>query len=138
MKELISRRIIRTFNNPVGDYTEWLVSSRLNYKLENNSKAGFDATSSTGERIQIKGRRITPWNKSRQLSAIRNLDSKDFDTLAAVIFDEDYNVIEAKMIPQKIIHEFANYREHVNAHILILQGDILSDNRVKDIKKDLI
>ncbi|MDC7220997.1 MAG: hypothetical protein PQJ59_13765 [Spirochaetales bacterium] len=138
LKELKSRGIIRTFNNPLGDYTEWLVSTRLDYTLENNSKAGFDATSKTGERIQIKGRRVTPTNNSRQLSAIRNLSSKDFDILAAVIFDEDYNVIEAKMIPQEIIHEYANYREHVNAHILILKGDILSDNRIKDIKKDLI
>ena len=26
------------------------------------------------KRYQIKGRRITPWNRSRQLSAIRDLD----------------------------------------------------------------
>ena len=72
INELIERGIARTQNNPLGDYTEWLVAQSLNQELEPNSKAGYDALNSEGIRIQIKGRRLTSRNPSRQLSAIGN------------------------------------------------------------------
>ncbi|MGH1460753.1 MAG: DUF6998 domain-containing protein [Neptuniibacter sp.] len=135
--ELRSREIVRTQNNPLGDYTEWLVANRLNLELANNSKAGYDATDNSGVKIQIKGRRITPSNKSTQLSAIRNLKEKDFDELIAVIYDEYFNIIEAVAIPHEVVAEYATYRKHVNAHILFVKGPLLGDHRVKCIKQAL-
>lgn len=132
--ELIRRKIVRTKNNPVGDYTEWLVANGLGLELENNSSAGYDGVDSKGVKIQIKGRRITPENKSRQLSAIRKLEEKDFDQLAAVIFNENYEIIDAVLIPHEVIEVYASYRSHANAHILHLKGPILNDPRIKDIK----
>ena len=72
--ELKRRDVVRTQNNPLGDYTEWLVAQAMGLELAANSKAGYDGIDSNGTRIQIKGRRITPKNKSRQLSAIRKYD----------------------------------------------------------------
>lgn len=132
--ELKLRKIVRTKNNPVGDYTEWLVAKGLRLELAGNSSAGYDGTDSEGLKIQIKGRRITPDNKSRQLSAIRKLKEKAFDQLAAVIFNENYEIIDAVLIPHEVIEEYATYRSHVNAHILHLKGPILNDPRIKDIK----
>ena len=132
--ELKRRKIVRTKNNPVGDYTEWLVAKGLGLELASNSSAGYDGVDSEGVKIQIKGRRITPENKSRQLSAIRKLEEKDFDQLAAVIFDENYEIIDAVLIPHEVIEDYASYRSHVNAHILHLKGPILNDPRIKDIK----
>jgi len=137
LDELKRRKVVRTKNNPVGDYTEWLVSKSLGLELTNNSAAGYDGIDPDGRRIQIKGRRITPSNKSRQLSAIRKLAEKQFDDLAAVIFDENYQIVDAVLIPHEVIDEYASYREHVNAHIVHLRGAILSDPRVKDIRKFL-
>ena len=57
ISELKRRDIVRTQNNPIGDYTEWLVCKCFNLQIEGNSKAGFDATDSHGLRYQIKGRR---------------------------------------------------------------------------------
>lgn len=88
-----------------------------------------------GERVQIKGRRVTLTSNSRQLSAIRKYAEKDFDALAAVIYDERFNIIEALLIPHEVVGDYASYREHVNAHILILKGPILSDPRVQSIKE---
>src|SRR4051812_6497546 len=88
--ELKDRKVVRTKNNPLGDYTEWLVGNALGLELQTNSKAGYDGIAENGIRVQIKGRRITPENKSRQLSAIRKYEEKDFDDLAAVIFDENF------------------------------------------------
>ncbi len=132
--ELKAREVVRTKNNPLGDYTEWLVANALGLELQSNSKTGYDGISKSGLRVQIKGRRITPENKSRQLSAIRKYDEKDFDELAAVIFNEHFEVIDAVLIPHEVVGEYASYREHVNAHILILKGPILNDPRVNSIK----
>lgn len=137
INELRARGVVRTTNNPLGDYTEWLVASALDLELQENSKSGYDAVSKDKDRpikFQIKGRRVTPENKSRMLSAIRNYHEKDFDLLAAVIFDENFNILEAWLIPHDIVGKYAVYRKHANAHILVLQGKILSDAAVKSIK----
>lgn len=136
--ELKARRVVRTQNNPLGDYTEWLVAQALGLELEANSQAGYDAVSRNGIRIQIKGRRVTPKNNSRQLSAIRKYMEKDFDELAAIIYDENFEIIDALLIPHEVVGEYASYREHINAHVLILKGPILADPRVKSIKKALL
>lgn len=133
-KELMRRKIVRTQNNPLGDYTEWLVSNALGLKLADNSKAGYDGMTNDGVKIQIKGRRVTANNKSCQLSAIRKYEEKDFDELAAVIFDEEFNIIDALLIPHEVVGEYAKYREHQNAHILHIKGPILSDSRVISFK----
>lgn len=138
INELKRRKVVRTKNNPLGDYTEWLVAKGLGLELATNSSAGYDGIDSEGIKIQIKGRRITPDNKSRQLGAIRNLEGRDFDQLAAVIFNENYEIIDALLIPHEVIGEYAKYRNHVNAHIIHLKGPILKDPRVKDIKKLII
>lgn len=43
LDSLYTSGIVRTYNSPVGDYTEWLVSNKLGLELQNNSAAGFDA-----------------------------------------------------------------------------------------------
>ena len=137
LTELRSREVIRTKNNPVGDYAEWLVSKALGMTLLSNSSAGADAIDSDGLKVQIKARRVTPDNPSRQLSALRNYEAADFDYLIAVIFDEAYNVLDGYKIPHEVIRDYARHSEHVNAHIINLKGAILSDPRVISIKENL-
>ena len=131
--ELRRRGVLRTKSNPVGDYAEWLVSNSLGLTLEGNSAAGYDATDAKGVRYQIKARRVTPDNKSRQLSAIRNLESADFDVLIGVLFDADFSVTGAYQVPHAVIGEYAKYRSHTNAHIVHLRGGLLNDDRVVEI-----
>ena len=138
INELKRRKIVRTKNNPLGDYAEWLVAKGLGLDLATNSSAGYDGIDSEGVKIQIKARRVTPENKSRQLSALRNLEGKDFDQLAAVIFDENYEIIDAVLMSYEVVVEYAKYREHVNAHILHLKGSILADDRVMNIRKLIV
>jgi hypothetical protein len=133
MDELRARKIVRTSNNPIGDYTEWLVAERLDLKLVPNSTTGYDAIDSFDTKFQIKGRRITPRNPSRQLSAIRNLNNHDFDYLIAVLFNAQFDITSVMKIPHAIIGKYARFREHVNAHILILRGGILDDPLVEDL-----
>lgn len=138
LTQLRSRGVIRTLNNPVGDYAEWLVSHALGMTLLNNSSAGADAIDADGMKVQIKARRVTPESPSRQLSALRNYEAADFDYLIAVIFGEHYNVLDAYKIPHEVIRDYARHSDYVNAHIVILKGAILSDPRVISIKSHLI
>lgn len=132
--ELRKRGIVRTANNPVGAYTEWLVASALGLNLASNSATGFDAVSAEGVRFQIKGRRISSKNASRQLSAIRNLDAKDFDHLIAVVFDESYEILAAVQVPHAVVGDHAVFRQHVNAHILHVNAKLLGDSRVTCVR----
>ena len=68
--KIVKRRgVVRTKNNPVGDYAEWLVTTTFGLALAGKSSAGFDATDDDGTTYQIKARRVTPDNPSRQLGA---------------------------------------------------------------------
>ena len=71
LRELRKRNLIRSANNPVADIAETLVALALKLKLVEGSTAGYDAIDSAGTRYEIKGRRVTRENKSRQLSFLR-------------------------------------------------------------------
>jgi hypothetical protein len=135
IEELKSRNVLRTRNNPVADFSEWLIAKSLRLTLEGNSKAGYDAIDKKKIRYQIKGRRIVPENKSTQLGVIRNLDKKNFDYLIGIIFDNDYTALYAAKIPHFIVSKFAKFSKHQNGHILHLKKDIFADKRVKNITK---
>jgi len=133
LDELRARNIVRTSNSPIGDYAEWLVAQQLGLSLVAKSTSSYDAIDSSGMKYQIKGRRVTSRNRSRQLSAIRNLKNHAFDYLIAVIFNEQVAVEKVVKIPHEIINKYAQYREHVNAHILLLRDDILTDPLTEDL-----
>ena len=137
LNELTQRGVIRTQNNPLGDYTEWLVANALGLELQPNARAGYDGLREDGARFQIKGRRITPANRSRQLSTIRNFEEGNFEYLAAVVYNEHFDVIEALLIPHEVVGEYAQYREYVNGHILHVRGAILVDQRVEHFENML-
>ena len=80
IEELRSRNVVRSTNNPTDDLAEYLFCRAFGWSQAGNSQAGFDAIEpKEGTRFQIKGRRTTRHNASRQLSAIRELGSKKFD-----------------------------------------------------------
>ncbi len=137
LDELKARGVVRTRNNPVADYAEWLVSRKLGLELMHNSSSGYDAIGTNGDRFQIKSRRLDPSNNSRQLSVIRNLNANKFDSLIGVLFDKDFAVKEAYKIPHNVIAKFARFSKHQNGHILHLRGDILNVPGVEDITHTL-
>lgn len=131
MQELRQRELIRSSNNPVSDYAEKIICEKMNLDQQKKSSKGFDAIDKkSGTKYQIKARRLTKHNKSRQLGVIRNLDQKLFDYLIAVIFDKFFNVLEIWRIPRETIPRYARYSSHQNGYILVLTGDILEDEAV--------
>jgi hypothetical protein len=133
ISELRSRGVLRTQNNPTGDYTEWLVARHFGLTLEGNSSKGFDAVDATGLRFQIKGRRISKSNPSTQLSAIRDIAGINFDFLIAVVFDEDWSILTAVKIPHDAVSSISQFRAHVNGHVMHLRPSILANEFVENI-----
>ena len=129
--ELRRRRVVKTENNPIGDYTEWLVCNRLWLEIQGNSQAGFDAVDPQAVKYQIKGRRAS--GNSVQFSAIRNLENHEFDFVVAVVFDEDYSIRFAFKIAYTAVKQLARYQEHTNSHLLILTERAVELDGVEDI-----
>jgi hypothetical protein len=126
LEELRARGIMRSSNNPVADYTEWLVCSRLRLRQEPKSTAGFDATDESGRRFEIKARRVTSHSESVQLSALRNLAAKHFDYLIGVIYEADFSIRYAAKVPHALIEPNCRFSAHSNAHVFHLTPHVLT------------
>ena len=137
LNELIARGVLRSRNNPVGDYAEWVTCRALDLELQPNSNEGFDAVDSSGIKYQIKGRRLKNSKSSRQLSIIRRLEDKTFDYLIGVLFNDHFSIREAYKIPHNLIESHSRYSTHVNGHIMSLNGEILTASDVERIDSRL-
>lgn len=136
--ELRDRGVTRSSNNPLGDYAEYLFCKAFEWRQENNAVKSFDAIDQTTSlKYQIKARRLTPQNSSRQLSAIRNLDMKGFDILAAALFDRSYQILRAALIPHDIVLKNAKYGEHSNSWRFMLYDTIWDEDGVSDVTEHL-
>ncbi len=133
LDELQTRGIVRTSNNPVSDYTEWLVSQRLGLSLCGNSEKGFDSVCKNGVKYEIKARRVSPENPSRQLSAIRNLDGNHFDFLIAVVYDKNFEVVLAVKIPHAVVVAKSRWQKGTNSFLLHAKDNLKDEAGVEDI-----
>lgn len=137
LKELKSRGIVHSTNNPVANYSELLVCRALGLHGMTESNKGYDAKDDRGHKYEIKGRRLTSENPSRQLSVLRELGNGHFDYLVGVLFSENFRVDKGCVIPHELVLERAKYRTHTNAHIFHLVDDIWDKKGVRDITENL-
>ena len=134
--ELRTRNITRSANNPTGDLAELIFCKAFKWQQENNSKKGYDAYLNQ-TRYQIKGRRLDNGRGSRQLSFIRAIETRPFDFLAAVIFNLDYSIWRAAIIPFEIVLEQSRPVKHVNGHRFLLRDSVWDENDVVDVTSTL-
>lgn len=137
-EDLRARGIARSVNNPTGDLAEYLFCKAFGWEQAPNSEHGFDATGMDGTRYQIKGRRIHRRNKSRQLSAIRNLQSRPFDVLAGVLFDDEFRIMRAALVPFEIVERRATFVAHTNSSKLMLRDEVWEEAGVEDVTPVLV
>jgi hypothetical protein len=137
LDELRRREIVRSANSPLSDYAELLFCKAFDWARENNSAAGHDATDKQGVRYQIKGRRLTRHNASRQMSAIRNLDNTPFDQLAGVLADEGFRVIRAALVPVAVVRTRSVHVAHTNSWKFLLRDDVWTLPGVRDVTGEL-
>ena len=139
MAELRKRKVMRSTNSPVSDYAEWLAAKALGLDLVPPSTAGHDAADRrTKKRYEIKARRIALGSKPTMLSAIRGLKEKYFDYLLVVLFDSDFAVQRAALIPHRLVQEVTVYRKHVNGHIVMLRDALWGRPEVEDVTRSFV
>ena len=109
------------------------MSQRLGLTLCRNSEKGFDATDKSGVKYEIKARRVTPANKSRQLSAIRNIEGEHFNFLIAVVYNKDFDVILALKIPRSVVVAKSSYVKSTNSYKLVAEDSLKDEPGVEDI-----
>lgn len=71
------------------------------------------------------------------MNVIRNYEDNQFDYLIIVIFDDNFGVKEAYMLPHDTIKPYAKYSKHQNGYLLVAKGAVLTDTTTKDITQDL-
>ena len=138
LDELRRRKTIRSSNNPVGDYAETLFCRAFGWEQAANSEKDADAIGSDGVRYQIKGRRLTRHNGSRQVGALRRLPEKNFDILAGVLFKEDFSVLRAALVPHAVVAKRASYVDATPSWRLLLTDDIWCCEGVVDATVELV
>lgn len=134
LRELSGRGVIRSTNNPVADYSEWLTARALGLELVPQSVKDHDALASDGTRYQVKGRRQTPTNRSRQLSAIRGFE---FDYLVGVLYNFDFTVMRAAQVPVELVRQHSTWTPHVNGWRFHLRDSIWALPGVIDLSAPL-
>jgi hypothetical protein len=132
MRALRSRNLVRTANTPVGDYAERICCYRFGLKRKGFSEKSVDAVDAKGVRYQIKGRRLTSENRSRQLGAIRDVEKEPFDVLLAVFFDENLDLEGIWWVPHEVVKE-ASFVARTNSTRFVLTKKRRSDPRVRQL-----
>ncbi|RWQ56991.1 MAG: hypothetical protein EOS83_14280 [Mesorhizobium sp.] len=136
-EELRDRGVVRSANNPTGDLAEYLFCRAFGWRQAPNSERGYDAIGTDGTRYQIKGRRIHRRNKSRQLSAIRDIEGGHFDVLAGVLFDDDFNVVKAALVPAAFVVDRSAYIARTNSNRFMLRDDVWNATGVRDVTAEI-
>lgn len=104
LRELRSRGVVRSSNNPVAVYSKFLAAKALGLELVTKSTKGHDA-----------------------------LDTDHFDYLVGIVFNEDFSIPRACLVPAECVRKAATYRDHVNAWILNLHDSLWDLGGVKDV-----
>lgn len=133
LEELRNRGVLRSTNNPIADYAEWLVARALGLELSTQSNHGFDAEGADGTRYEIKARRWSRGTRPPHFGAIRDLESGHFDFLVGVLFKVDFRVERASVIPLKVVREAASYVRHTNGWRLAISDSLWNADGVRDI-----
>ena len=137
MTELKNRGVTRSTNNPIADYAELLFARALRLKRSPRSTKGYDAVDRKGRKYEIKGRRVTTHNSSRQLSALRGLDQKRFAFLGGVLFNEDFSVSRACLVPHKQVLRNATFVPQTNSWKFFLLDSVWDFPGVVDVTAKL-
>lgn len=128
---------MRSTNSPVADLAERLAAKLLGGTLAPKSQSSYDVILSKDgieTTYQVKARRVTPHNGSRQLGALRGMDEKRFDYLVGMLFDEAYSPVKAAVIPWEIVKAHSTYIPHTNSWRFLLRDGVWGLRGVLDLK----
>jgi hypothetical protein len=117
----------------MADFAEYLFCRAFSWTLAPPSQKGADAIAPNGTRYQIKARRLAGNPGDRQLSDIRELPTKGFDKLAAVLFETRFGSARAAIIPHDLVMQNAFPYGYTNSWRFRLLDEVWSWEGVEDV-----
>ena len=136
LDELKKRGIAKTRNQPISEYSKWLVRNKLQLKDVQNPNEKYDGIDKDGYKYLVRSRQIID-NRPVRFSVIRNIEDRNFDFLVVVTFDKNCEITESYIIPIDFLLEEVEYNEHQNGYLLKLPQLNLNHNRIRIIKNIL-
>ena len=110
--EMAEHPWMRNRNSPLADLAENLVAEALNGAIAANNAKGYDVELSDGRLIQVKS--ATYQGKDNLVTgAIR---SEDFDSVAIVICDPDFRIVEGLLLPKERLIEVSKFHKSLNGY----------------------
>lgn len=133
IEELRNRGVVRSSNNPVADYAEYLACKDFKLSLVRKSQKSYDCVDKNNLKYQVKARRNTQHNTRNQLGVIRSLD---FDYLLVYIFNHDFTVkvrykISIDEIRKLIKDKVIKFSKHQNGYITLLNTNFFDKYIIK-------
>ena len=116
LKETLSKLgVAKSKGNPVGEYAEYLAATAFSGLRMANATEGHDLTLASGDRIEVKGRIFEGSRVPKTDIKHSIIDSKTFDYLIYIVFDEAMGVKYAMKISHSDFQKIARYTEHKNS-----------------------
>jgi hypothetical protein len=135
MAELREREVVRSSNNPVGDYCELLVAAHYGVTLVSGSNRDYDLIRDGNVHVQVKGRRVTAQSPTiGHWSAMRGLGHHAFEEVAAVALNEDYSLLGAWTVPWAAADRLKRWNKRLQAHVLPYTKAFLEDPDVTPLE----
>lgn len=130
--ELAARKIVLNPSQPVGDYAIHLACTAFDLRREPPATSGYDASNSENLRYQIKYRRLSGPQDTRQLNAIKGVEQRKFDFLIGVLFNPDMTILRAAMMSFDVAASKVDKEK-----ILLLSNKIFDAEGVFDVTDKL-
>lgn len=131
------RQVSKTRNQPIAGYSRWLIKNKLGFDQVDNPNEKYDLFDKNKKKYLVRSRQISN-NKNIPFGVIRNIHDKNFDNLITIVFDKDFNIIEAYMIPVDVLLNKVIYNGYQNGYILRVKHlDIIKDE-IEDITHMLV
>ena len=123
--ELRQRGVIRTLNQPQGDWAETLVKVAYGGQLAAKSEKGYDVIVSDGTRLQVKSRALDHLNVGSSTTSV--FRSWEFDAMVIVLLNPaDLSVGRAAELPLGAVRDNARYIEHTNGFVLVPNDTLMN------------
>jgi hypothetical protein len=135
--QLRERDILRSANNTTADVAEILFCRAFGWTRAKKAPSAADAMAQDGNLYRIRGCRINRPNASRQLTISDNLPKCRFDFLAVVLFESDYSIRQAALVPYAKVLEYSVFSAPLNNWIFQLYDHVWERPEVRDVTFEL-
>lgn len=134
LDELERRSILKVGDNPISEYTLWLVKNKMNAKSVSSEFAGYNVRTPDRKKIHILAKRNKLKNHSAILGVISERELRKVDDVLAVIYNEDMSIHTALIIPVHVIEKIGVYNKFQKGYTLRINAGIISDANVVNVK----